>query len=179
MEDITAALCLDNRLRLWLYPTSITNRGSRGISVFIRPSLLHLLPLPPFCPPILPLISLWYSVSANGTCLQGGHQIHYQVGQQFPHFFTQLHVEGGEEEKTDRRDGGAEVCSFWNQIMKNETQQTVVREANYSLHHILCRVKWSLQGYESCTRHISLLGHYKHLFSYNIRQKFSGWKLFK
>lgn len=57
--------------------------------------------------------------------------------------------------------------------MKNETQQTVVREANYSPHHILCHVKWSLQGYESCTRHISLLVHYKHLFSHNIRYKSS------
>lgn len=34
-------------------------------------------------------------------------------------FFTQLYVEGGEEENTDRRDGGAEVCSFWIRIMKN------------------------------------------------------------
>lgn len=42
----------------------------------------------------------------------GGHQIHYQVGQQFPHFYTQLYVEGGDVEKADIRDGAAKVCSL-------------------------------------------------------------------
>lgn len=131
MEDITAALCLDNRLRRWLYPTPLTNRRSHGISVFIRPipSSSSFSPSLPnsllFCPPVLPLISQWYSVSANGACLQGGHQIHYQVGQQFPHCFTHtVHcMEGGKEgERRGRRDGGvgwgAETCNcFLNQIM--------------------------------------------------------------
>lgn len=106
MEDITAALCLDNRLWRRLYLTSVKNRRSHGISVFIHPfpssffppSLCHSLL---FCPTVLPLISLWYSLSANGACLQGGHQIHYQVGQQSPHHFarTVYYVEGGKEEK--------------------------------------------------------------------------------
>lgn len=127
MEDITAALCLDNRLRQRLYPTPLTNRRNHGISVFIRPipslssfspSLCNSLL---FCPPVLPLISQWYSVSANGACLQGGHQIHYQVGQQFPHCFTHTvyYMEGGKGEKRYGGEmGGADVCnSFLKQIM--------------------------------------------------------------
>lgn len=77
----------------------------------------------------------------------GGYQIHYQVGQQFPHFYTQLYVEGGEVEKADRRDGAAEICSFWNQLVKNETQQTV-KETNYSVHHTLGRDKYSFKSDE-------------------------------
>lgn len=37
MEDITGALCLDNRLRRRLYLTPVANRRSHGISAFIRP----------------------------------------------------------------------------------------------------------------------------------------------
>lgn len=112
MEDITAALCLDNRLRRRLYLTPVANRRSHGISAFIRPipSSSSFSPPPPsprnsllFCPPLLPLISLWYSLSANGSCLQGGHQIHYQVGQQFPHCFTRTAKYMGGREKTEKR----------------------------------------------------------------------------
>lgn len=119
MEDITAALCLDKRLRLWLYPISITNRGSRGIFVFIRPSLLHLLSLPPYpsSHSVIPLISLWYSLSANGACLQGGHQIHYQVGQLFPYFFffytTACGGRGKQTEETGDPRSAASESRLW------------------------------------------------------------------
>lgn len=123
MEDITAALCLDNRLRRRLYPSPLANRRSHGISVFIRP-VPSSSPFSPslrnslfFCAAVPPLISHWYSVSANGACLQGGHQIHYQVGQQFPHCFTHTvyYMDAGKEgEKTEHRDWvGAEVCSIF------------------------------------------------------------------
>lgn len=119
MEDITAALCLDNRLRatalLHLGRKQEEQAGFRLLSSAVHSpacffSSSSSLSLPPFLPafsspPLLPLISLWYSLSANGSCLQGGHQIHYQVGQQFPHCFSLalLKLHGGREW---RRKGG-------------------------------------------------------------------------
>lgn len=126
MEDITAALCLDNRLRgggVTALPHLGRKKNRRSkldfgfypppfiprlvfifFFFFFPPSPLSPAPppsLPAFSsPPLLPLISPWYSLSANGSCLQGGHQIHYQVGQQFPHCFRTV--------KTTRRKGEAE-----------------------------------------------------------------------
>lgn len=95
-------------------PTSVTNRRYHKISVFIRPIPSSSSFLPSLCNSllfclVLSLISLWYSLSANGACLQGAHQIHYQVGQRFPRCFTHniYYMEGGkEEENISRRDGG-------------------------------------------------------------------------
>lgn len=133
MEDITAALCLDKRLRLWLYPTSITNRGSRGIFVFIRPSLLHLLSLPPYpsSHSVIPLISLRYSLSANGACLQGGHQIHYQVGQLFPHFFFSLNCmrREGRKRKQTEATGEPRSAAFESGLWKTKHNKLLLKKA--------------------------------------------------
>lgn len=130
MEDITAALCLDNRLWQRLYPIQLTNRRSYGISVFIFPipssssfSSTHPSSLLLY-PPVLPLISRWYSVSANGVCLQGCYQIHYQVGQQFPHCFTQRCVLYGKKEGGREREwggmGGSKPCTGFLGEIRNE-----------------------------------------------------------
>lgn len=121
MEDITAALCLDNRLWRQLQPTLLAKRGNHGISVFIRPMSSSSFSLPASLFSTLLFCSLLilqqYSLCANGSCLQGGHQIHYQVGQQFPHCFTHTVYYKERErlrEKEEARDGGR---SFSNQIL--------------------------------------------------------------
>lgn len=150
MEDITAALCLDNRLRWRLYPTPLANRGSHGISVYIHPipSSSSFSPSLPnsfrFCPPVLPLISHWYSVSANAACLQGGHQIHYQVGQQFP--LCLPHTAYYSIWKEEREEIGGSCSRFINKIMrqlkyKSNTTNSSLKRHVYCIMCKICRHK--------------------------------------
>lgn len=126
MEDITAALCLDNRLRRRLYPTPLANRRSHRISVFFyppHPFFIFFRSLPPQLPPFLSSpspIDLTVVFSICQWCMPAGGPPNPLSGRTTVSTLFHSHciLYGGREEKAGRREGGAEVCNgFSNQIM--------------------------------------------------------------
>lgn len=79
MEDITAALCLDNRLQRRLYPTLLANTRIHRIWVFFYPPVPSSAPFSSSLPnslhfgsPVLPLIHLSVVFSICQWCMPAG-----------------------------------------------------------------------------------------------------------